>query len=800
MFRQSLRAIVRTPVLAAVVVLSLAVGIGANTTVFSWIQLFVFSPLPGVRGGGDFELVEPRAETGSYPGASWLEYHDLRQRLTAFEDLFAFRMLPVNVGETAQTERTYALLVSANYYSALGLQPALGRFPSAEDVARPGGAPVVVLSHEYWKTRMGGVTDVVGRHLRVNNRDLAIVGVAPQGFQGTVLGLQFDLWLPATLAPVILPGTRELEDRSQRGYSLLGRLKAGATTRAQAQGEFDAAMRDLAVAYPQSNKGVTGTVLPFWRAPRGPQGFFLQALVLLQGVMLLLLLAVCANTANLMLARASERRREIGVRLALGASRGTIVRLLITESLMFSLPGAALGALIAVWGTDALRNVPLSTAFPVKFQTQVDWMGLAMAAGLGVLCAVVFGAAPAVQLAGVDPQLAMRSGARTPARNRMRNVLMGAEVALALAVLIVAGLFLQSFRNTRGTDPGFRRDGILLATYDIAGRDVSYEEAREFARRLIEKLRAVPEVSFAALSTSVPLDIHGMPLRSFAIEGRARPDGTLDRALSNTVTPEYFAALDLPMVAGEGFADLGDTTRPAQVIVNEEFVRRFLFDVEPIGRKIAGRDRAYTIVGVVKDAMYDSFGEAPKPIIYWSYRDRPYPMGEIHLRTRPGTEMLLAPHVRRIIRELDPALPIYNVRTMTDHIETNLFLRRIPARMFAVLGPLLLLIAAIGIYAVVAYSVAQRTTEIGVRLAIGASPGRVVRDVVRQSLKVVAIGAAIGWFVVYMVFIHINRGAPLDGTAFVGVPLLLGAVAAVASWIPARRAATVDPLVALRHE
>ena len=802
MLRQSLRSVARTPVLATVVVLSLAVGIGVNTAVFSWIQLFVFSPLPGVRGGGAFELVEPRGESGSYAGASWREYQDLRTRLTAFEDILAFRMLPVNVGDTAQTERTYALLVSGNYFTTLGLRPALGRFPSAEDVAVPGGQPIAVVSHDYWQSRMGGIADVVGRSLLVNNRELTIVGVTPEGFQGTVLGLQFDLWLPATLAPVILPGSRELEDRNQRGYSMMGPLKSGhaGNRRAQAQLQFEAAMRDLAVAYPQSNTGITGQILPFWRAPRGPQGLFLQALLLLQGVMLLLLLAVCANTANLMLARASERRREIGVRLALGASRSTIVRLLMTESLILSLPGAALGAFIAVWATDAMRNVPLSSALPVKFVTEVNWLGLVVAGALGVLCAVVFGSAPAFQLAGVDPQKAMRKGSGTPARNRMRNLLMGAEVALALVVLIVAGLFLQSFRSTRGTDPGFRRDGVLLAAYDIAGRDVSDDEARDFAHRLIGKLQALPEVSGAALSASVPLDIHGLPWRAFSIEGRPRPDGTSDRALNNTVTPGYFATLNMPLVRGEGFADLADSARPPQAIVNEEFVRRFLSDVEPLGRQIKGRDRNYTIVGIARNATYDSFGEAPKPIIYFSYRDRPYARGEIHLLTRPGSEMLLAPHVRRIVRELDPALPVYNVRTMTDHIETNLFLRRIPARMFAVLGPLLLLIAAIGIYAVVTFGVAQRTTEIGVRLAIGASPARVVREVVRQSLKVVVIGAAIGWAVVYVVFIHINVGAPLDLTAFAGIPALLIAVAAFASWIPARRAATVDPLVALRHE
>ena len=427
-------------------------------------------------------------------------------------------------------------------------------------------------------------------------------------------------------------------------------------------------------------------------------------------------------------------------------------------------------------------------------------MGLAFAVLLALACALAVGAVPAAQFARVDPHVAVRAGARTAARNRLRNILMAAEVALALVVLVVAGLFLQSFQDTREIDPGFRRDGVLLATYDLAGRDVRGPEAGAFTRRLLEKLQEVPGIVSAAVSVSVPLDIHGMPLRTFNVEGRSPSDGTMHRALSNTVTPQYFTTLDIPLVAGTGFAELADTARPPQVVVNEAFVQRFLEGLEPIGRKLEARGGTFLIAGVVKNSTYDSFGEAPKPIVYFSYRDRPAGMGEIHVLTRSGAETLVASHVRQAVRDLDPALPVYNVRTMTEHVETNLFLRRIPARMFAVLGPLLLILAAIGIYAVVAYNVAQRTTEIGVRLALGATPGLVVRQVLRESLQVVAIGAAVGWLVVFVFNAHINRSAPFSLPAFVGVPLMLFAVAAAACWIPAQRAAATDPMLALRHE
>src|ERR1700693_115442 len=351
--RHAWRMILKMPGLAAVVIVSLAIGIGVNTAVFSWIQLVLFHPLPGVSDAGSFQRLEPRAASGSYPGVSWLEYRDLRERLPSFRDLLAFRMVPFNVGEVGRAERTYGLLVSGNYFSELGLRPVLGRCVLPEESERAGSAAAVVSSHEYWQPRFAAAPGAVGQTVRVNDRLLTIIGVAPPGFQGTVLGLNFDLWVPATLAPVLLGGSRELEDRSLRGYAVMGKLQPGAT-RAQAQAEADRAMSQFAHLYPESNGTMQAEVLSLWKAPRGPQRLFARALGILQGLMLLLLLAVCGNTANLLLARASARQREIGVRMALGAGPARVVSLLLTESLLLALLGAGLGAAIAVWGTQAL--------------------------------------------------------------------------------------------------------------------------------------------------------------------------------------------------------------------------------------------------------------------------------------------------------------------------------------------------------------------------------------------------------------------------------------------------------------
>ena len=795
---QAWRTLCKMPLTAAIVLLSLGVGIGVNTTIFSWIQAVVFEPLPAVPQSGRYQNIEAVTDSGSYAGMSWLEYNDLRDRLSSFRGLLAFRMVPFYVGEAGRAERTYGLLVSGNYFPLLGLKPFLGRFLNPEDVSRPGGEPVVVISYEYWRTHFGGSLNALGQRIRVNDRLLTVVGVTPQRFQGTVLGLDFSLWTPATMAPLLLSGSTELVDRSQRGYSVMGLLKPGAS-RAAGEGQLQAAMREMAQLYPESNAKMHGEVLPFWRSPHGPQRMLAASLGILQGIMLLLLLAVCGNTATLMLARSTTRQREIGIRLALGAGPWRVASLLFAENFLLAVLGAGLGALLAVWGTGALRAVPMITRFPIRFQTSVDGLGLGFAMALGLVCGLIFGVFPAAQLARIDPQIALRSGTATAPRSRVRSALMGTEVALALVVLIIAALFLNSFRETKATDLGFRRDGILLASYDLTGRNRTDAEARIFASRLLARLNALRGVEGAAIAISVPLDIHGMPMRSFTVEGHARTGAQLDQALTNTVTPGYFATLGIPIVSGRDFSDLRDTTAPVEAIVNEEFVRRFVENGEPIGRRIQSRDRSYAIRGVVRNSVYDTVGERSKPMLYLSYRDRPMLTGEIHIRTHAATEMLLVSDLRRILRDLDPTLSVYDARTMNDHIDKNAFLRRIPAQMFLVLGPLLLILAAIGIYAVVAYSVAQRTKEIGVRLALGATVRRVVSEIAGETLRVVWTGICIGLLIALLIDVHVNRGV-IYLPVFAGVPLLLLSVAAFACWLPARRAARLDPMIALRQD
>lgn len=802
--RQAARGALRNPLMAIVVVLSLGVGIGVNTAVFSWLEATILHPLPAVNRGAALYSIELRTQSGSYSSMSWLEFRDLRERLTTIGDLIAFRMVPFYVGEPGQVERTYGQLVSGNYFTALGLTPSLGRFIRPDEADRPGSEPVAVISYGLWQSRLGGAHDAIGRSITVNGRDLIVIGVAPKRFQGTILGLSFDMWVPATMAPLLFDRSLELENRGIRGYSAMGRLRDGVSQQA-AQADLDGAMADLARTFPTSNTGMRAEALTFWQAPRGPLRLFIAALAALQGLMLLLLLAVCGNTTNVILARASARQREIGIRLALGATPWRAASAVVYESVILAGAGAVVGFAIAAWWTPAFLALPLS-GFPIRFQTQVDRLALAFAMLLGGACGVLASAAPAFHVSRLDPHAAFRQGSRSTGRSRMRDTLMAVQVGLALIVLIAAGLSLRSFTDTRAADTGFRREGVLLAAYDLTGRPMPDDRgvyARTFASRLLSRLRSLPSIEAAAISASVPLDIHGLPSRPFVLEGRARADGTLDDALSNTVTPGYFQLMGIPIVAGVDFASLDAPASSAQAIVNEEFVRRYLDGTSPehaLGHRLQVRSDWFTIVGVARNSLYEAFGEPPTPIVYFSYRDRPLVSGEIHVRSRAGAESSLAADVRRAVHELDADLPVFNVRTMVDHIETNLVFRRVPARLFGVLGPLLLLLAASGIYGVVSYAVSLRRKEVAVRMALGATARRVMAEFISQNLAIAFVGALAGWLLTFVVAYDVVGIDTLDPIVFAGVPVLLLSVAAFACWVPARRVTSINPIAMLKED
>ena len=804
--RFALRLLAKSPGFTAVVVLSLALGIGANTVVFSSIQASFLDPLPGVEHGTRLMVIDPRDRSGTYLLSSWLDYRDVCEQQSSFREIAASSLRALNLGGAdGRDERIWAELASDNFFPLLGVRPALGRFFAANESTHPGSSPVAVIAYSYWQTRFGGSPTVLGQTLRLNDVVFTIVGVAPEEFKGSIVALGFDVWVPLTMAGRLIPTSNDLTARDNRQLMLLADLKPGVTV-PQARTELEAIFRRLAAAYPKTNADLTPDLLPLWRSPIGAQPYMLGALATQQILVFLVLLVVCANTANLLLARATVRQKEIGIRLALGAGRLRIIRQLLTESLLLALLGALGGVLISLWGIDALHHIPMPGNLPIKIVSHLNAVGCAFSVLLGIACGLLFGLAPALQLTRADVNPALKVGGRgagAAPRHRLRDLLVAAEVAIALIVLVLAGLFLKSFRNAHTVDPGFDTRGVLLGSFDLAAKGYDQKAARAFVRELLPRLQSTPGVAAATVATFVPLEVRGLPKKSFAILGQAPASGRPDAALFGSVAPGYFQTLGIPLVDGADFVDLNNETKPPEVIVNQEFARRYWPGVSPLGRKLVVDNSTYEVVGVARDSQCVSLSAKPAPLLYFSLRGPFWFNLTLQVRTR-GDPLALAPEVRRVVRELEANLPLRDVRTLTQSIEESLVVIRVPARMLAALGPLALLLAAIGLYSVLSYSVAQRTHEIGVRLALGASPRNVVALIVRQGIAVVASGFVVGLGTVYFASFYLSRilvkVPPGDPTVFLTVPALLLAIAWLACWLPARRATKVDPIEALRAE
>jgi predicted permease len=797
--RHAFRTVTKTPWLSAVVILSLAIGIGTNTVIFSWLKAQIFEPLPGVTA--PVWSLETKDDTGNYVSTSWLEYRDLREMVSSFQGIAVQRPRAFYLGDSERDARIFGEFVSENFFEVLDVRPALGRFFRPEEATRPGSEPVAVISHDLWQLHFKGAPSVIGQTIKLNNRSLTVIGVTPEQFRGGMNSLGFDIWIPLTMATELQPATQELAKRTSRPYLMLAQLKPG-VTREHAQAELNGAAQHLIATYPETNKGLRYELLPLWRVPRGGENI-VYALATLQVFAVLILIVVCANTANLLLARTSVREREIAVRLALGAGPGRIIGQLLSESLLLAIGGAAGGLLIALWGVDALSQIPLPANLPIKITPHLDGLSLAFAILLGTFCGVAFGLTPAWQLAYSDILQSLRGGRGTlGGRSRMRDLLVGLQVAVALIVLVLAGLFLKSFRNSLVAKPGFDHDRVMLGHVDLAGRGYTKETSRVFLDQLLQKLEASPGVERASAAAMMPLDIRGLNTGVIDVEGA--PFDPERKALWYNVTPGYFASMGMPFVEGRDLSPLARTDLPLDAVINQEMARRYWPGVSPIGRRFEISGTFYEIAGVVRNAKYLSLNESPRPIAWLTMRAQFIFTPTLHVRARSGDPQALLPAMREAVRSLDPEITLIDPRTLAQHVDNNLFMQRVPARMLSVLGPLALALSAIGLYAVLAYALAQRTREIAVRLTLGATPRSVVWFMVWQHLRIVLISALVGW----LAALGLNRviGNSLVGVGFVdpsvyiGVPALLIAVAVLACWLPARRAAHVDPMVVLRAE
>jgi predicted permease len=808
--RYGIRQLRHSPGFALVAVLTIAIGIGANTTIFGWFRSLVLNPLPGATEPERIVALENTAPDGTPITTSYPDFRDFRDNLHLVNFVTLYRGYVFSVGDGANSERVWGEVASGGVFDMLGIKPQTGRFFSAEerDDAQNAHA-VVVISHGYWRSHYYSDPSAVGRILRINRTPFTIIGVAPESFHGLHAGLDYEFWVPITMyGQLTHTGTWMLEDRNTRNYAMLARLAPGVTV-GQARAEVQALANRMAVADADSNLGIGAAVLPLWQSHFGTQSTLLTPVALLMGAGCLVLMIVCANLANLLLARATKRLEEFSIRLALGAKPARLAAQLIIETLLLAIAGCMAGLLLANWFGGALRWLLPSVARPAMLTPPLDGPVFIFSAGLAVLVTFLAGLAGALYASRADVNEALkqsgRSGASSFQTHRLRGLLVVSETALAVVALAVAALFLRSFQHTRSIHPGFVPEGVALAHFDFSTAGYNAQQTDNFCRRLRERLEQLPGVTAVSYDDSPPLGFHGGNWETLEIEGYVPGLNENLKIYRDLVSPGYFDSMKIPLVEGRDFNGQDDTTRQKVMIVNQEFVRRFLAKRGVIGRKVHGWGEWFTIVGVAQDSKYHRLTENPQPYFYIPIRQifRPEYGLTFHLRTSaPVGEAISA--LRREAAAIDPALTIFDAEPMTEYTAASLFGARVAATLLSVLSSVGLLLSAMGLYGVLAYSVAQRTREFGIRVAVGAQPVDVFRLVLHESAKLTAAGMAAGLVlaaVLKPVIASLITGiGSLDLLTFGGVVVLLGLVAFAASYIPAHRAMHVDPMVALRYE
>jgi predicted permease len=817
--KYGVRVIGKAPGLTIVAVLSVAFGIALNVAVFTLVNGLLLKPMP-VRNPDELVALYTTSPSSIYPGAfSYPDYIDYRDHSGVFTHLFIHRTIELSFKVLdGPAEMVAGELVTGNYFIGLQLDPALGRLLLPDDDRVAGAHPVVVLSHSFWQRRFGGDVNVVGQIVRLNGNDFTIVGVAKKGFSGTrQFGWIPDVYLPLMMYAQAIPGTtdRFLTNRGANSFNVNGRLRPGVSID-EARSALSVFAQQLSNDHPQTNANVSAGLIPAGTKTQPAvvlMGYTAMITATLMGLVGLVLLVACGNVANLLLARASARRKEIAIRLALGASRFRLIRQLLTESLMISVAGGMIGLVLSLWLTDLFRlatpNLDYAT-MDFDYDLSLDYRIFGFTIATSVLTGIIFGLAPALQssrselVAGLKNEVAaLNTGAR---RISLRNLMVIGQVALSLMLLISAGLLIKSMRNAQQMDPGFTTHNLVMASVNVDSNGYNQTKGQSFYRTLHERLQRLPGVERASFAGPLPLDQYEQGT-TLTIEGRipASPNERLEVGFS-TVAPGYFETMGTRIVQGRSFTELDNEKAPLVAIVNETMALRYWPDQNPIGKRLrrGGPSAPWLeIIGVAENGKYLTLGEPPTDYLFLPYWQNYDGRMTLLLHTAANVENVVAA-VREEVRSLDPQLPVYGVRTGPEFVDRVLSGPKAIATTVSGFGLLAVLLAAIGLYGVISYVVVQRTRELGVRIALGARPGDLRRMILRYGLGLALIGilfGTIGALGLAKLMENLLYGVSgTDPMIFAGIPMLLIAVALLACWIPARRATSVDPMVALRDQ
>lgn len=804
--RQSLRMLAKNPGFALVVIVTLALGIGANATIFTWIKAVLLAPLPGIERPGELVEIWGATRNNSALSSSYLDYVDFREQNRTLSGVVAHQVLPLNLGRGGKPERVWAAIVSGNYFEMLGVKAAIGRTFLPEEDRTPDTHPVAVIGYGLWHRRFGGDPDIVGRTITLNEHDFTIIGVTTKEFGSTFAGITLDVWTPVMMKDYVARPHFSLTDRGSRWLMVMGRLRPGISV-SQAQANISGIARRLEQAYPDTNERMGVSVNLLMQSPYNLKASMRPALGVLMAAVGVVLLIACANVANLLLARAASRRKEIALRLALGASRLRLVRHMLTESLVLAVLAALAGIAIAFWTARALAAFLPPYGLTVSFDTRPDALVVGFAMALAVITAVLFGLAPTLQSSKPDLVGTLKDTTATVGQGKhrvsLRQVLVVAQVALSMVALVSAGLFVRSLRAASNADPGFDPKGVVLAAFDPFLSGYDDKRGREFYRRLVERVASVPGMQSVSLARRLPLTASGIAFAEIVIDGYAPAHDEDMHFNYETVGPKYFQTMRIPLVQGRDFDERDRDGARGVVIISEAMARRYWPGGNAIGQRIKLDKDWLEIVGIAKDVKYSRLSEPPRPFLYLpllqDYRSNMILVARTAIKPEEAFQA-----VRAEVAALDPEMPMFDLKTLEEHVGLALFLQRMAATLLSIFGLLALCLAALGLYSVMAYAVSQRTREMGIRVSIGAQRKDVFKLILGQGLLLSVIGVLGGLVTALLVTrlaAHLLYGvSATDPVTFTVIALLLLGVAFVAGYFPARRATRVDPMSALRSE